>query len=83
MAESIGFLAILRTDMSRFHRATGVPYFQLLFILVGRGVFDGFIVIDPEAEYFSVLWVNADAILSDVAAIYPHTITLLICKIFI
>ena len=60
-----------------------MPHLQLLFVLVGRGVLRCLIVINPEAENFSVFSVDADTILSNVTAIDPHTITLLIRKISI
>ena len=39
------------------------------------------IIIDPETENLSVFSVDADTVLSNVAAVNPHTITLLIRKI--
>ena len=80
--EGILFGLFCDADWS-FSGATGMPHLQLLFGFIGRGVFGSLIVIDPEAEDFSVFPVDADTVLSDVTAVNPHTIALLIRKISI
>jgi hypothetical protein len=80
--EGILFGLFCDADWS-FSGATGMPHLQLLFGFIGRGVFGCLIVINPEAENFSVFPVDADTVLSDVTAVNPHTIALLIRKISI
>ena len=81
--DEVMFVGSFCVEDRNFSGATGVPHLQLLFVLIGRGVFGSLIVIDPEAEDFSVFPVDADTVFSNVRSINPHTITLLLRKIFI
>ena len=76
---AIGLLPITRTR-DNWH----VPLcMELLFVLMRSGVSYYTTIINPKAENFPVFSVNADTIFSNVSAINPHPIILLLCKISI